>query len=59
MRQMSVKDLTSQIERKFKELANFSLQRTTGQLKSTSKIKFARREIARLKTVLKEKYNNE
>ena len=57
MRAMSEKDLLSGIEERFQELAKFSLERTTGQLKSPARINFVRKDVARIKTILKEKQN--
>ena len=45
------------IEKLKKDLFNFRFQKTNGQLTSPSKVKDARKTIARLKTLLERKLN--
>ena len=45
------------IEKLKKDLFNFRFQKTNGQLKSPSKVRTAKKTIARLKTLIESKYN--
>ena len=45
------------IEKLKKDLFNFRFQKTNGQLSSHSKVRLAKKTIARLKTLIESKYN--
>jgi len=45
------------IEKLKKDLFNFRFQKTNGQLTSPSKVRIAKKTIARLKTLIESKYN--
>ena len=45
------------IEKLKKDLFNFRFQKTNGQLTSPSKVRKAKKPIARLKTLIESKYN--
>jgi large subunit ribosomal protein L29 len=45
-------ELTEELERLGKEIFNLRFQRASGQLENTSRFRQARRDIARIKTVL-------
>jgi len=45
------------IEKLKKDLFNFRFQKTNGQLTSGSKVRMAKKTIARLKTLIESKYN--
>jgi len=60
MRASEIRDLsTEELERREEELKeelfNLKFQRLTGQLENTGRLKQVRREIARVKTILREK----
>ena len=44
-------ELTEQVETLGKEIFNLRFQRATGQLENTSRLREARRDIARIKTI--------
>jgi large subunit ribosomal protein L29 len=48
-------ELTEQLENLGKEIFNLRFQRASGQLENTSRFRQARRDIARIKTVLGER----
>jgi len=54
MRELSATDLKQRIADKNEELANLKLRLALKQLDNTSKVRLARRELARMKTLLKE-----
>ena len=45
------------VEKLKKDLFNFRFQKTNGQLTSPSKVRTAKKTIARLKTLIESKYN--
>ena len=45
------------IEKLKKDLFNYRYQKTNGQLTSSSKVRMAKKTIARLKTLIESKYN--
>jgi large subunit ribosomal protein L29 len=48
-------ELTEQAENLGKEIFNLRFQRASGQLENTSRVRQARRDIARIKTILGER----
>jgi large subunit ribosomal protein L29 len=54
LRQLSEDDLTSKIISMEENLFRLKCNKTIGQLEDTSALKFAKRDIARAKTILKE-----
>jgi len=55
IREMSIDQLNQQLISKEEELFNLKIQLATKQLENPMKIREARRNVARLKTILKEK----
>jgi len=55
VREMSIEQLKQQLISKEEELFNLKIQLSTKQLENPMKIREARRNVARLKTILKEK----
>lgn len=55
LREKSVEELTTELESLLREGFNLRMQRASGQLAQFHQIKQNRRNIARVKTVLKEK----
>ena len=55
VREMSIEQLNQQLISKEEELFNLKIQLSTKQLENPMKIREARRHVARLKTILKEK----
>lgn len=55
MRAKSEKELAKMLEEKQAALFGLRLQRATGQLSKNAQLKMARREIARMETLLREK----
>jgi large subunit ribosomal protein L29 len=54
IRELSATDLKQRIADKVEELANLKLQLALKQLDNTAKVRLTRRELARMKTLLKE-----
>ena len=54
IRKMSASELTAEELRLKKELFNLRFQHTTGQLENPAKMKQVKRDIARVKTVIRE-----
>ncbi len=54
-RAMSVDQLSDELAKLKKEQFNLRFQRATGQLEKTSRIKEVRRDIARVKTIARQK----
>ena len=50
-------EILKNIEKLKKDLFNFRFQKTNGQLTSPSKVRTAKKTIARLKTLIESKYN--
>ena len=48
-------ELTEEVETLAKEIFNLRFQRASGQLENTARVRQARREIARIKTILGER----
>jgi len=55
VRELSIDQLKQQLITKEEELFNLKIQLSTKQLENPMKIREARRHVARLKTILKEK----
>ncbi|MCC6947123.1 MAG: 50S ribosomal protein L29 [Bradyrhizobiaceae bacterium] len=55
VRQMTADQLEDEILKLKKEQFNLRFQRATGQLENTSRVRTIRRDIARMKTVAREK----
>ncbi len=55
LRELSVDDLRQRERELDEELFRLRMQKATGQLEAPSKLRAGRRELARLKTVLREK----
>jgi large subunit ribosomal protein L29 len=55
VRQMSTDQLEDEILKLKKEQFNLRFQRATGQLENTSRVRVIRRDIARMKTVARQK----
>ena len=55
VRQMSADQLEDEILKLKKEQFNLRFQRATGQLENTSRVRIIRRDIAKMKTVVREK----
>ena len=55
MRGRTVDELSDQAENLGKEIFNLRFQRASGQLENTARVRQARRDIARIKTILGER----
>jgi large subunit ribosomal protein L29 len=55
LRSQTPDQLTEQMEMLGKEIFNLRFQRASGQLENTARVRQARRDIARIKTVLGER----
>jgi large subunit ribosomal protein L29 len=55
IRRMSDDEMDAEVLKLKKERFNLRFQRATGQLENTSRIKEARRDIARVKTIARQK----
>jgi large subunit ribosomal protein L29 len=55
IRKLSVAEIEEQLSEARHELLNLRFQMVTGQLTDTSQIRFTRRDIARMETILTEK----
>lgn len=55
IRAMSVDQLTDEVAKLKKEQFNLRFQKATGQLEKTSRVKEVRRDIARVKTIARQK----
>jgi large subunit ribosomal protein L29 len=55
IRRMSDDEMDAEVLKLKKERFNLRFQRATGQLENTSRIREARRDIARLKTIARQK----
>ncbi|HUV14397.1 MAG TPA: 50S ribosomal protein L29 [Acidobacteriota bacterium] len=58
MREMSVTELSDEAREMSKQLFQLRLQKATGQLDNVNKIREIRKDLARVKTVLTEKEEN-
>ena len=59
VRDMKTKDIQVELEDAREELMRFRFQLTTGELTDHNQIKLVRRNIARMKTILAERANEE
>ena len=55
LREMTEEELTNKVKELNNELFNLKFQAATGQIENPMSIRSVRREIARIKTILKEK----
>jgi large subunit ribosomal protein L29 len=55
VRRLSDEDIIARIEESYKELFNLRFQKVTGKLTNTSRQRQVRRDIARMKTILRER----
>ncbi|MFQ3610308.1 MAG: 50S ribosomal protein L29 [Fimbriimonadales bacterium] len=55
LRRMTIQELERELDNQRTELYRLRVQKTVAQLKNTSALRIARRNIARLETLLKEK----
>ena len=55
LRELSDKDLESKIREAKKELFNLRMKQSTGTLEKPSKLKELRKDVARMKTILRER----
>lgn len=55
IKELTPKELTARIQEHHREIFNFRLQQQAGQLEKPHLLRTTRREVARLKTVLKQK----
>ena len=55
MREMTEVELAAELEKMKKELFNLRFQHVTGQLENPVKMRELKRDIARVKTIIKEK----
>ena len=55
IRKMSVAEIENELDEARHELMNLRFQSITGQLTDTSRVRFNRRDIARMETILREK----
>lgn len=55
LREMSSDELVTEEQELFKQLFQLRLQKATGQLDNVNKIRMIRKDLARVKTVIKEK----
>jgi large subunit ribosomal protein L29 len=55
LRSRTPDELTEQVENLGKEIFNLRFQRASGQLENTARVRQARRDIARIKTILGER----
>jgi large subunit ribosomal protein L29 len=56
LRSRTPDELTDQVEILGKEIFNLRFQRASGQLENTARVRQARRDIARIKTILGERH---
>jgi len=57
IKKLSKDQVLKNVDKFKKDLFNFRFQKLNGQLKSSSKIKITKKNIARLKTLLEGKFN--
>jgi len=48
-------ELATMLDESYQELFNLRFQKSSGQLKNTSRVGFVKRQIARIKTILRER----
>ncbi len=54
IRELTHKELTEKLDQKMEEVANLKFQHALHQLDNTDKVRIAKRELARMKTILVE-----
>lgn len=54
LRALEVEELHARLNDAEEELANLGFQHNSGQLENTQAVKFARRQVARIKTLIRE-----
>ena len=59
LRELSNKELESKIRESKKELFNLRMKQSTGTLEKPSKIRELRKDVARMKTIIRERELNE
>lgn len=59
IRELSTEEILARLEEAREELMNLRFQQATGELTDTSRLRLARRDIARLLTVLNERSQQE
>jgi large subunit ribosomal protein L29 len=59
LRELSNKELEGKIRESKKELFNLRMKQSTGTLEKPSKIKELRKDVARMKTIMRERELNE
>ncbi|MEL7626822.1 MAG: 50S ribosomal protein L29 [Anaerolineaceae bacterium] len=59
VRELSTEEIKTKLMNTRQELMNLRFQMVTGQLTDTTRFKSARRDIARLETILNERVRNE
>jgi large subunit ribosomal protein L29 len=59
LQELSIQELMEREKESRKELFNLRFQMATGQLSNHAALKKARRDIARIKTVLRQKHDNQ
>ena len=59
LKELSIEEIKAKLMNTRQELMNLRFQMVTGQLTDTSRFKIARRDIARLETVLNQRARNE
>lgn len=59
LRELSNKELETKIREAKKELFNLRMKQSTGTLEKPSKIKELRKDVARMKTIMRERELNE
>lgn len=59
LRELSNKELETKIREAKKELFNLRMKQSTGTLEKPSKIKELRKDVARMKTIIRERELNE
>lgn len=52
---MTDAELTNQLDDSFQELFNLRFQKATGKLSNTARVREVKRDIARIKTILRER----
>ncbi|MDI6795434.1 MAG: 50S ribosomal protein L29 [Desulfatibacillaceae bacterium] len=55
IREMTVDEISAKIADAYQEVFNLRFQHATGQLENPMRLKLAKREVARLKTILNQK----
>lgn len=59
LRELSIEELTKQVNDSREELMKLRFQQSTGELTDHTRLRFTRRQIARLLTIIHERETNE